>query len=31
MTAAAAAMTILSLGVGAIEHRQRKAAGEPRR
>ena len=31
MTAAAAAMTILSLGVGAIEHRQGKAAGEPRR
>ncbi len=31
MTAAAVAMTILSLGVGAIKHRQRKAAGEYRR
>ncbi len=30
MTVAAAIMTILSLGVGAIEHRQRKIAGAPR-
>ena len=31
MIAAAVAMTILSLGIGAIEHRQRKTASEPSR